>query len=124
MGIKTHVLVVLPNSLAMQRRHARVLRVTFRGHGAQPFAAKAGDARAFLAALAKDFGGLHLDRVILAAEPPRPSSALKGELAALMREEAANPGFRKEAGQMQSDLHDAPPRRRTTHSCPMNATRS
>lgn len=88
---------------------ATVLRVTLRGPGTQPFSAKGGDARAFLATLAEDVEGLHLDRVLVAPDEAQPPTAVVGELAALMQEETTKPGFEDEAGRILAELRDALP---------------
>lgn len=86
-----------------------VLRVALSGPGAQAFSARSGEAAGFLGVLAEDIEGLHLDRVMVRAGQLPNAPALVGDLAAAMREEAKNPGFRDEAERMLTDLRDVLP---------------
>jgi hypothetical protein len=88
---------------------ATVLRVTLTGPGAQPFAARQDEARRFLASVAEDLDDVHLDRVSVAPGAARASSAAIGDLAALMQDEAAKPGFADAAQRWLGDLRDALP---------------
>lgn len=86
-----------------------VLRVALSGPGAQVFAARSGDAAKFLGVLAEEMEGLHLDRISVRAGHAPDAPALVGDLAAAMRDEAKNPGFRDEAERLLTDLRDVLP---------------
>lgn len=71
--------------------------VRLRIRGAGMLAAEAGFARRLAEEVCEEIDGVHIEAVRLAAGPERAAPGVVSELAALMREDAATPGFRDEA---------------------------
>ena len=81
---------------ARRAERETILRVVLRGPGAAALQGDAEGARAFARAAMEAVEGVHLDKVEIAPDEAAPPVHELGDLAAMMAEEIAKPGFRDE----------------------------